>query len=217
MSRDKTTAPKPAGRGPGDGETPAEDSEIKVEDKRHWQQDGADAGDDDEPVEPAQPTVVEGYKLRAEQAERKLQEYIEAFKSHQAEQDQVRARLARDVDRRVELQFGELLTQLVATVDDLDLSLSHVREVAEARPLAKGVAMARDRFLKALERSGVERISPQGRPFDPNEAEAMRVDPIDSPEQNDMVTETLRPGYRLGKRVIRPAQVAVGRHTPPKS
>jgi molecular chaperone GrpE (heat shock protein) len=39
----------------------------------------------------------------------------------------------------------------------------------------------------------------------------VRVDPVDGEEQDGRVTETLRPGYRLGELVIRPAQVAVGR------
>ena len=40
----------------------------------------------------------------------------------------------------------------------------------------------------------------------------MRVDPVDDAEQDGVVTETLRPGYRLGDNLIRPARVAVGRH-----
>ena len=38
-------------------------------------------------------------------------------------------------------------------------------------------------------------------------------DPVDVRERDGEVTETLRPGYRLGGLVIRPARVAVGRYT----
>jgi molecular chaperone GrpE len=71
--------------------------------------------------------------------------------------------------------------------------------------------MARDGFLATLERHGIERIAPDGEPFDPNEAEAIRVDPVDSSAADGKVTETLQPGYRLGEFVIRAARVAVGR------
>jgi molecular chaperone GrpE len=71
--------------------------------------------------------------------------------------------------------------------------------------------LARDRFLATLERHGVTRLSLDGEEYDPNLAEAMRVDAVDDPERSGKVTETLRPGYRLGDRVVRPAQVAVGR------
>ena len=184
--------------------------EFKVQDRRHWQQnDDLEAADE---VEPAKPSYLEAYRERAEAAENKLQEYIEAFKNHEAEQEQVRTRLSRDVDRKVELMFGELLGELLRTVDDLDLSLSHIANVPEAGPLAKGVAMARDRFLATLARHGVQQVSCEGQPFDPNEAEALRVDSVDSADRDGVVTEILQPGYKLGERMIRPAKVAVGRY-----
>jgi molecular chaperone GrpE (heat shock protein) len=79
-------------------------------------------------------------------------------------------------------------------------------------PLARGVALARDRFLAALQKAGVERLELNGTPFDPNVAEAVRLVPVDSPEDDGAVVETMRPGYVLGERIIRPARVAVGRH-----
>ena len=203
---------KTFGRDPSVEDNAENDTEdFSVADRRHWQaEDGEEANVD---VEPARPSVLDEYRLRAEEAERKLLEYIEAFKRHQTDQDQVRQRLTRDVERKVELQFGGLVGELLVTVDDLDLSLLHVSEIPEARPLAEGVTMARDRFLSILQKHGVERISPEGQPFDPNEAEALRVDPVESKKRDQTVTETLKPGYRLGDRVIRAAQVAVGRYT----
>ena len=75
----------------------------------------------------------------------------------------------------------------------------------------EGVALARDRFLASLDRHGVEKVDPAGEEFDPNTSEAVRVDPVDEAERDGTVTETLRPGYRLGEHVVRPARVAVGR------
>ena len=156
--------------------------------------------------------MIDDYRERTEAAEGKLQEYIEAFKGFKKEQEEFRGRLNRDVDRRVDLQFGGLVEELLEAMDNLDLALEHVNEVPEAQPLARGVELARKRFLEALERHGVEKLDPRGEEFDPNEAEAMRVDPVADPEMSGKVTDVLRPGYRLRDRVIRPAQVAVGRH-----
>ena len=202
---DHETAP-----GAGNGEDSG-DQEIKVNDRRHWQQDEAEQ-DENAETAPAQPSILDEFRLRAEQAEQKLLEYIDAFKRHQADQDKVRERLTRDVDRKVDLKFGELLSDLLETLDDLDLSLDHVRGVPGAEPLAEGVVMARDRFLTTLNKHGVKRFSPEGQRFDPNESEALRVDPVDSKDDDQIVTETLKPGYKLGDRVIRAAKVAVGRH-----
>ena len=102
------------------------------------------------------------------------------------------------------------------TVDDLDLALSpRGASVPEARAAGRTAwRMARDPLPgnRSRTRQGIEKIVPDDEPFDPNEAEALRLDPVDSPEEADgKVTETMRPGYRLGDQLIRPARVAVGR------
>ena len=79
--------------------------------------------------------------------------------------------------------------------------------------MAKGVRIARDKFIETLERHGVERMEPDGEVFDPNTTEAIRVDPVDDDEKDGKITATLRPGYRLGGHIIRAAQVAVGRRS----
>lgn len=197
------------------GKTPAPGAEepptIKVTDRRHWaRQDDGEGDDNEEPVS-TRPTIVDEYRARAETAEQRLQDYIAAYKQSQAEMEGVRAKLAEDVERKASLRFGDLVTELLGSLDDLDLALGHMEPVPEAAPLAEGVALVRDRFLATLERHGVERIAPKGEEFDPNIAEALRVDPIDDPDLDGKVTELLRPGYRLKDRVLRAAQVAVGR------
>ncbi len=190
-----------------------EPASFKVQDRRHWATpDESDDEGEEAGVPSTQPTIVDEYRQRAEAAEAKLLEYIEAHKRFREEQEQVRQRLTRDVDRRVEQTFGSLLQDLLATVDDLDLALSHVDGVPEAKPLADGVAMARDRFLAALGRQGVEPLDPAGQEFDPTEADAMHVEPVDDPAADGKVLRTLQAGYRLGEHVIRPARVVVGKH-----
>jgi len=206
------SAAAPGGEAAGRQAEPADVSpEFRVEDRRHWAGEGP-ADDEGEPSAPRQPTLLDEFRQRAEAAERQLQEYIDAFKRFRAEHEEFRERLSRDVDRKVELKFGALVNELLESVDDLDLALEHANRVPEAEPLAQGVELARRRFLGTLERHGVTQLAPDGAEFDPNEAEAVRIDPVDSREQNGRVTETIRPGYRLGDRGIRAARVAVGRY-----
>lgn len=209
--RDENGAPAANESRKGNGENA--ESDFRFEDRRHWVHDDESIEErTGEEVSPRKPTLIDEYRERTEEAERRLQEYIEAFKGFKQEQEQVRDRLNRDVDRRVELKFGTLVNELLEAVDNLDLALEHVSEVPEAAPLAQGVELARRRFLETLERHGVEKVDPMGQEFDPNEAEAVRVDPVDDRAMAGKVTQLLRPGYRLGERIIRPARVAVGHH-----
>ncbi len=201
------------------GEPPDERPSFKVDDRRHWARPLNEHDEQDEntdrPEDESRPAGGDGlldrYRSRAEQAEAKLHEYIGAFKQSQAEADAFRERLNRDLDRKVELRFASLVRDLLSTVDDLELALAHVAGVPDAEPLARGVSLAVQHFLQILERHGVVRIAPDGEPFDPAVAEAVRVDPVKDPELDGVVTETMRPGYRLGDQLVRPAAVAVGR------
>lgn len=186
---------------------------IKVEDRRHWARQDREEEPEGNGAEPAAPlpTVVEQYRQRAEEAEARLQEYIEAFKEARSEQEKVRQRLERDVERKSDMRFAGLLEELLECMDDLDRAVDHAGSSPEVEPLARGVTLVRDRFLAAVQKSGVDPIRIDGEPFDPNLAEATRVDPVDDPGREGTVTETIRPGYRLGDLVIRPASVAVGK------
>lgn len=184
--------------------------EIKVQDRRHWAR-----SEDREPDDEVPATVPEeeahAFRERAEAAEKKLYEYSAALQSVRAEQEAMRGRLERDYALRVVEKFGELAQGILDAVDDLDLALDHARDVPAAEPFARGVAIARERFMQALARGGIERIDLDGAPFDPNVAEAVSLEPVDDPAKNDTVVRTVRPGYRLGDRIVRPARVNVGR------
>ena len=167
--------------------------------------------DDAEPKGPAiDPEEFEALRVRAEGAERKLREIQTTFIAAKAELDATRARLERDLDRKVELKFAELVKDLLESADDLDRAIEHGRTVRAAAPVIEGVALARDRFLAALSKAGLERVEPVGEPYDPNVAEAVGTVPVSDPAAHDTVVELTRVGYRLSGRVIRPARVLVG-------
>jgi molecular chaperone GrpE len=201
--------------------TTMRDSEIKVTDKRFWAR--GDDGDDSEAagvddagaaadrVPAIDAVAFEALKIRAEGAERKLREVQGAFAAAKAELDATRARLERDLDRRVEIKFADLVTDLLDSADDLDRAVQHGRSIEAAAPFMQGVVLARDRFLAALVKAGLERIDPVGQPYDPNVAEAAGIFPVSDPAAHDTVVELERAGYKLGGRVIRPARVVVGR------
>ncbi len=197
------------------------DSGIKVTDKRFSAR--RDDGDDSEtpnvedtgdlPVQvPAiDPGAFEALRVRAEGAERKLREIQGAFVAAKAELDATRARLERDVERRVEIKFADLVSELLDSADDLDRAVEHGRSIEAAAPVVAGVVLARERFVVALVKAGLERIDPVGQPYDPNVAEAAGVLPVADPAAHDTVVKLERAGYKLSGRVVRPARVVVGR------
>jgi molecular chaperone GrpE len=153
---------------------------------------------------------LEALRARAEGAERKLREIQTTFMAASAELEGTRARLERDVSRKVDLKFAALVSDLLESADDLDRAIEHGATIPAAAPVVQGVAIARERFLTALSKAGLERIDPVGLPYDPNVAEAAGVLPVTDPADQNTVVRLERVGYKLSGRVIRPARVLVG-------
>jgi molecular chaperone GrpE len=64
---------------------------------------------------------------------------------------------------------------------------------------------------KRITELGAERLSVAGQPFDPRLAEAVDTVVVADAAQDGWVIQEIRPGYRIGERILRPARVRVGR------
>ena len=102
-----------------------------------------------------------------------------------------------------------VLAELLPILDNLGLALEASGDVED---LKTGVELISKQFHDFLRRHGVERISALGVPFDPTVHDAVSRDEDPSVEVAT-VAEELRPGYRMGDRLLRPASVRVT--TPP--
>ena len=111
-------------------------------------------------------------------------------------------------ERRIEARATALML-LLPVQDDLDLALASVPPELAEQPWVKGVALIAGKFHNILKGQGVTPIAAIGEAFNPRFHESVHQEP--GPE--GIVTRELRRGYRIGERVIRPAQVAVGNGT----
>src|SRR5215470_11333772 len=191
---------------------------FTVKDRRFWAGNGeaTNAGGEgqappaEEPT-PQYPSFVE--QLRAELAEkdRQLREYIAAYKEQIVKGiDETKARLEREQTREIERLRGRLVVDLLEVLDNLDRSLEAVpRERHDA--FVDGVRLVRDQFLGKLSALGLEPLAALGERFDPNQHEAIGLVPVTEPEQDGVVMNVVRAGYRFGDKVLRPAVVQVGK------
>jgi molecular chaperone GrpE len=99
-----------------------------------------------------------------------------------------------------------LVEQLLPVLDSFELALGALVDADDN--VRKGVELVYAELLGVLEKAGVERIDAAGKPFDPNEHEAVMQEDGDGEPR---VTDILRTGYRLKGRVLRPAMVKVAR------
>ncbi len=101
---------------------------------------------------------------------------------------------------------AELIRRLLPVLDHLEQALSGVSDQEKQSGWFKGVELAAKEFNQVLESEGLGQIAADGQ-FDPNLHEA-----VDTREGEDnKILEVVRKGYNLNGKVIRPAQVVVGR------
>lgn len=142
-------------------------------------------------------------------------EAIDATERHlrlAAEMENLRKRHQKD--RQDQLFYGnaELITRILPLLDNFHRALDHAPESAESDPVVQqwvsGVQMVVRQFEEILAGVGVETIEAVGKPFDPNEHQAVVAEPSDEHEDGEVMAELQR-GYRLRDRVLRPTMVKV--------
>ena len=155
------------------------------------------AADEQEPAE-----EIADAESAAQDGHRLAEERLEDLRRLQAEFQNFRNRSAKEKDGLREYVVGDVVTALLPVIDDIDAARRH-GDLAEG-PFA---SIAR-KLEEALTRQGLERVGEVGEAFDPHVHEAVMQQPTEEVEP-DQVAMVMRSGYRIGERVLRPAQVAV--------
>jgi molecular chaperone GrpE len=117
-------------------------------------------------------------------------------------------RVAQERAAEAESVRGRLLEPLFPLLDDLGRAFADVPPSLEDDPWARGIALLRSRLEGTLAGLGLEPVGTVGEPFDPTRHEAVHHEP-DPAADGQVVAVVIRPGYRLGGRLLRPAEVVV--------
>lgn len=142
--------------------------------------------------------------------EQRAEEYLRLAQRAQADLINYRRRVDQERDESRAASRVETAGAILPVLDDFERALAAIPDEERAKPWVQGIVLIERNLRGVIERAGLERIDAQGQPFDPWAHEAIMTD--DSGEHDDdTVTEVIRPGYRAGSRVVRPAQVKVAR------
>ena len=133
-------------------------------------------------------------------------EWREKYLRLLAEFDNFRKRVRSDTELQRNYAAESLLVALLPIMDDLERMLSTNGNSDD--PYRRGAELIRDKLRAFLESRGVHRMESLGAPFNPEEHDALLLRPT-SDFPAGVVLEVIVPGYRLGDRVIRHAQVVV--------
>jgi len=186
--------------------------EIQVVDRRWWAR-GDPAEGDSGATTFEKPSYVRELEDRLAAKDEELRATLTRYREANAEFEQARLRIRRDVAKEVERGTRAILADLLDVVDNLDRAIDAARIRAAGSALLQGVEMVRAQFLAKLDGFGVKLIDAEGRAFDPSVHEAATTVPVTDAGQDGLVVGVIRQGYTMGDDVLRPAVVAVAAMT----
>src|SRR6266516_4279386 len=158
--------------------------------------------------EPNSATVSAQVEQRLTAEQQKAEECLDLLQRTQADFVNYRRRMSQEqAEARIAAQSA-LLSQLLPVLDDLGRALGAAPPQLAAHPWVQGLFLVARRLTTVLSQLGVRQIGAPGERFDPRWHEAITTEPrADVPEGT--ILHVAQPGYALGERVIRPAQVSV--------
>ncbi len=118
-----------------------------------------------------------------------------------AEYSNYRRRVERDRQLVIDVAKAQVTSQLLTVLDDIERAEEH-------GDLSGAFKVVADKLVAALHAQGLEPFGVVGEGFDPAVHEAVQHSTA-ADVSEPTVTAVLRPGYRFGERVLRPAMVAV--------
>ena len=139
------------------------------------------------------PTYVEKLKQEVEEKDKRLREYIAAYKEKSGADDDFRKRLEKDNDVRLDQFKANLFARLVPILDNLNRAIQTASSSKEA--LQQGVELVAKQFARELKNNGVEQIDTQDRKFNPQTDEVVMTEDTSDPERDNMIVQELEPGY----------------------
>lgn len=173
----------------------------------------ADA-DKDQLIEQYVETLKE-LKKANEEVETKTNETIDfanRYKRTLAEMENLRKRTMQDKQDSLKYANFNIINDLLVVLDDFERAIESAKTDTQMdlQHFVDGVQMIEKQFIDLLfKKYGVVKYCEKGEEFDPNIHLAMMAEEGDYDKEE--IIEVFRKGYSLHDRVIRPAQVKIGK------
>lgn len=156
-------------------------------------------------------SLKEGIEEALEEATAQAAENWDKFVRVQAEMDNIAKRARRDLENAHKYALEKFVNELLPVWDSLEMGLDHADgESIDPEKLKEGHELTLRMLSQVMQKFNITRIDPLGEVFNPEQHEAMTMQPDDEAEPNTILA-VIQKGYSLNDRLIRPARVIVAR------
>lgn len=137
-----------------------------------------------------------------------VKELIADLQRVRADFENYRKRIEVEKTQMADFATAATIMKLLPVIDTLERAILQAPKELAGNPWVQGVTSLSKNLEKSLSDLRLSRIlATPGTPFDPNLHEAVSMQ--DQGGEQEIITEELRAGYRLGGAVIRPSMVRV--------
>jgi molecular chaperone GrpE len=145
-----------------------------------------------------------------EKLEQDLSEMKDKYIRQAAEFDNYKRRTAKERMELIQTAGKDIMTSLLTVLDDCDRAQKQV-DASEDTSVKEGVSLVFNKLRNALQAKGLKPMVSKGEEFNPDLHEAITEIPAPTPELAGKVLDEVTKGYYLGDKIIRHAQVVVGK------
>ncbi|MGR9045692.1 MAG: nucleotide exchange factor GrpE [Gammaproteobacteria bacterium] len=154
---------------------------------------------------------IEDLTKKLEQAERKADENWDKALRMQAEMENLKKRIQKDLENAHKYALEGFVKELLPVIDSLELGLQAASGDSEqVQKFREGTELTLKQFESVFAKFNIEIIDPLGQPFNPELHQAMAMQPSADAEPNSVIN-VFQKGYVLNGRLIRPAMVVVAK------
>ncbi|MDR0646992.1 MAG: nucleotide exchange factor GrpE [Puniceicoccales bacterium] len=155
------------------------------------------------------------FKAKLAELEQRCNDLQDQFLRARADLDNARKRFIRDKEDLRSFTVQSVLGEIINVFDAFQIGLINAEQSGISPDTANGFQMILQQFKASLDKLGVTSIEPQEESFNPYFHEAVSTCYNDSVLEG-YVVHTVRNGYRLGDKLLRPASVVVSKGKMPE-
>lgn len=160
---------------------------------------------EDEEREPTREELIQALEEARAKADANLDQMARA----RADTENLRKRHEKELENAHKYALDSFIKELLQVWDSMELGMAAAAdEATDVIRIREGMELTLKLFGDTMGKFNVERIDPEGEPFNPDMHQAMSMQPRDDVPPNTVVT-VIQKGCTLNGRLVRPALVMV--------
>jgi molecular chaperone GrpE len=155
--------------------------------------------------------TVEELQKQLEEAQQQAKQNWDRALRVQAEMENLKRRTEKDLENAHKFALEKFAKELLVVLDSLELGIqAATSDNPDVVKLREGSELTIKQFESVFAKFNIEKIDPLGQPFNPEQHQAMSMQPSAEYAPNTVMA-VFQKGYMLNGRLLRPAMVVVAK------